>query len=97
LQIGDFLSDRFENPEEISDDVRIPESKNRHAARGKPSIANPIWLRFDSMLTTIEFDREPERGTIEVEDERPGWMLTPEVHAELPIAQLLPKLHFDIS
>jgi hypothetical protein len=42
------------------------------------------------MSKAIDFNREPDSSTIEVQDIYSGWMLSPELEATRPLAQFAP-------
>ncbi len=48
------------------------------------------------MLTTVKFNREPQRRTIKIQNKTTGWMLAAKVSAELSISKPLPETHFDV-
>jgi hypothetical protein len=59
-------------------------------------IAALVTLRAiaEIVAEAIEFDREPRRRTIEVDDERAEWMLLAEFEASRAVAKSLPEQGF---
>ena len=49
------------------------------------------------MLAAIQFHSKLQRRTIEIQNEAAGRMLTPKIHSELSVTQLLPKPHFNFG
>jgi hypothetical protein len=84
-------------PFKIDSRIGIPESENRDATHGKPSIAPRISIPRLDVLTAIEFHRQTRRRTVEIKNERTGRVLPAKIDAKLSIAKPLPQLHFDIG
>jgi len=49
------------------------------------------------VLASVELNREPQSGTIEIEYKRARGMLSSEIGAKLAISKLLPQTHLDIG
>jgi len=56
-----------------------------------------IPLQFVRVLTAIQFNRETQGRTIEIQNERASRMLASKIDTKLPVAQLLPQHHFNVG
>jgi branched-chain amino acid transport system permease protein len=56
-----------------------------------------ISLHTLRMLAAIKLDSEPQSWTVEIQNKIAGGVLPSKIHAKLPVAQLLPELHFNIG
>ena len=77
--------------------IRIPKAQYRRSALSQPLRPLLIAHSLLRMLTTIQFDYKTQGGSIEIENKVARGVLPSEIHAKLPVAQLLPEPHFHIG
>lgn len=85
---------RLKNATEFLTDLMVPEPDDGDAFAGQKVFSYLIALFPDriTMAGTIQFDGEFQSRTIEIQDVRIDWMLSPEfVTCEISISQMTPE------
>jgi len=97
-QFAGLRSDDFQYTVELFDNIGIPETDDPHASLFKPFLAFTIMRFVLRVLTAVEFDREIQCGTIEVENIAAGRVLATKARVTyLTVPQSIPESPFHVG